>query len=394
MAAAGVPAAHMSTGLRVALACVLLFATVRAAEPPVSPHGEAREEADEAAQRNEARERPERTGQDRDEDQDKGATRTQAADRQAAGNPPGAPENSAGTGDEGDAQQPGGRLTLTAAQQEAVGIRVERAQHLSSAAAVDGYATVLDPVALVTDAGRIESTRAAAAAAAADAARQQTLYRDGERASLKAVQGAEAQAAESNAQAQAALLSFRQQWGPLASWSTAQRAALIDALGSGRSLVLRADVPGRHLGTQLSPDALLEVDGAHVAARVLGALPRTDVATQSSGWLLLVERAPAGLGAGARTAVHLKSGVQSGLLVPAAALVYAEEGACVYRRIAGQQKDTFSYESVKVHPLVRVGAGWVIDGLGPGDQVVVQGVGVLWSLEGIASFSAAEEDHD
>jgi hypothetical protein len=43
---------------------------------------------------------------------------------------------------------------------------------------------------------------------------------------------------------------------------------------------------------------------------------------------------------------------------------------------------------------VRVGDGWLVSGLGGGDSVVVQGAGVLWSLEGISTFSAAEEEHD
>jgi hypothetical protein len=41
-----------------------------------------------------------------------------------------------------------------------------------------------------------------------------------------------------------------------------------------------------------------------------------------------------------------------------------------------------------------VGPAWLVDGLERADQVVVQGAGVLWSLQGIASFSAAEEEHD
>lgn len=58
------------------------------------------------------------------------------------------------------------------------------------------------------------------------------------------------------------------------------------------------------------------------------------------------------------------------------------------------QPGAFHYESVAVKPLVRVGAAWLVQGLAHGDEVVVQGAGVLWSLQGIAGFSAAEEEHD
>ena len=82
------------------------------------------------------------------------------------------------------------------------------------------------------------------------------------------------------------------------------------------------------------------------------------------------------------------------MLVPASALIYGQSGAYVYRRIAGDKPDTFSYESVAVRPLSRVGDAWLVTGLARADQIVVQGAGVLWSLQGISSFSAAEEDHD
>ncbi len=43
---------------------------------------------------------------------------------------------------------------------------------------------------------------------------------------------------------------------------------------------------------------------------------------------------------------------------------------------------------------MRLGEAWLVDGLGRADSIVVQGAGVLWSLQGISTFSAAEEEHD
>jgi hypothetical protein len=80
-------------------------------------------------------------------------------------------------------------------------------------------------------------------------------------------------------------------------------------------------------------------------------------------------------------------------LVPASALLYAAEGTYVYRQVhAGE--DTFAYTAVTVKPLARMGSAWLVEGLARTDAVVVQGAGVLWSLQGISSFSAAEEEHD
>jgi hypothetical protein len=329
---------------------------------------------------------------ERDENRERNPARRDESTRAPQGKPDKADQD-----DKEDAEEknePAGKLALTAAQQEAVGIRIEAPRPLSSAPGIDAYGTVLDPLALLTDAQRIETTRAAAAAASADAARQQSLYRDGAQASLKAVQSSQAQSIEANAQTQTAVLVFRQQWGPLADWSAAQRGALLSALTHGQRLLLRADVPGRRLGGAIAREALVQVDGAEVVAHVLGALPRSDAQSQSAGWLLEIERAPAGFGPGARAPVRLQLSAARGMLVPATALIYAEQGTYVYRRITGDKLDTFRYESVAVRPLTRLGDAWLVDGLARTDQIVVQGAGVLWSLQGISSFSAAEEEHD
>jgi hypothetical protein len=386
----------------------LLLGAVGAAQSPppqatAPPQEHGREDADEAQTRNEARSRPTRAADARDDDDKTDVERNSTARPEATAPAQLAPlrkdkdkDKDKDDDDNGgaDRNEESGKLSLTASQQEAVGIRLETPQQFTSAPEIDAYATVLDPLALLTDSERIESTRAAAEAASADATRQGNLYRDGAQASLKAVQASRAQSVEASAQAQAALLNFRQQWGPLASLSETQRRALLEALGGGRRLLLRAEVPGRHFGGAIAPDALIEVDGVHVTARVLGPLPRTDAQSQSAGWLLEVDRAPEGFGPGARAAARLKPGLEHGLLVPAAALVYSQAGTYVYRRVPAEKRDSFAYESVAVKPLTRIGQAWLVQGLGREDQVVVQGAGVLWSLQGIASFSAAEEEHD
>jgi len=283
-------------------------------------------------------------------------------------------------------------LALTAAQQDAVGIRIDHPLPLRGAPPIAAYGTVLDPGLLVADAGRVASTQAAAQAAGADAARVERLYHDDAQASLKTLQAAQAQSVEAEAQARAAAMSFRLQWGPLADLAPAQRRALLESLSHGQQVLLRADVPGYSIGGALEPRALVTVDGMNVAARVLGPMPRSQA--QSAGWLLTVEHGPPGLGPGTRAAVELRGAAAvAGLLVPAAALLYAEQGAYVYRQERAAA-DTFHYQPVPVKPLARVGTAWLVTGLSRADPIVVQGAGVLWSLQGISSFSAAEEEHD
>jgi multidrug efflux pump subunit AcrA (membrane-fusion protein) len=285
-------------------------------------------------------------------------------------------------------------LSLTAAQQDAVGIRSERALPLSAAPPIDGYVSVLDPAELVTDLGHMESSEAIAAAAVAEAARTQRLYHEEAQASLKASQAAQAQATEAEAQARAASISFRLQWGPVAQLGSEARHKLVEDLTAGRTVLLRADVPGQHLGMRIEPRALVEVDGINVAVEVLGPLPRTSGSSQSAGWLLEIAHAPSGLGPGMRGLAHLRSAADlRGLLIPASAILYSADGAYVYRQEPGGGAAS-RYTAVPVRLLTRVGSAWLVGGLTNTDTVVTQGAGVLWSLQGISSFSAAEEDHD
>jgi hypothetical protein len=289
----------------------------------------------------------------------------------------------------------GAPLALSAAQQEAVGLTLAHPVNGVGPREIDAYGLVLDPVELVTDFGRLASTRSAARNAAAEARRVEGLYHHDANASLRALQVAEAAEVDSQAQAQAAAATFALQWGPVAAWPDAQRDTLIAALAAGRSLLVRADVPGQHaLGTMPSK-ALLLVDGMGVTARVLGPLPRTTPDLQSAGWLLEVEHAPAGLGPGARLRVTLEGAAVAGVLVPTAALLYGDAGPYIYRQSRTKTGDgKKQYQPVMVKLLAPVGEGWLVGGLEDDDSIVVHGAGVLWSLQGLGSFSAAEEDHD
>ena len=64
-------------------------------------------------------------------------------------------------------------------------------------------------------------------------------------------------------------------------------------------------------------------------------------------------------------------------------------------KLHGKSADgKFQYAPANVKLLAPEGDGWLVDGLVGADTIVVHGAGVLWSLEGLGSFSAAEEEHD
>ena len=293
------------------------------------------------------------------------------------------------------ARAPGAALALTSAQQEAVGVAVSHPVKGAGPRQIEAYGLVLDPVELVTDVGRLAGSRSAARNAAADAGRVEGLYKNGANASLKALQLAQASEIESQATADAAAATFFQQWGPVAALPEREREVLITSLSEGRAVLVRADVPGRHALGAMPSKALLSVDGIGVAARLLGPVARTTPDLQSAGWLLEVDHPPSGLGPGARLRVTLAGADVAGLLIPTAALLYSDDGAYVYRQKTATSRDgktEFAPATVKL--LTPVGDAWLVSGLADADNIVVHGAGVLWSLQGLGSFSAAEEEHD
>jgi hypothetical protein len=270
---------------------------------------------------------------------------------------------------------------LGAEQQRAVGIIIAGAPAITLPQRTEAYGQVLDPSRLVADAGRLESSRAAASAAAAETARLDKLYR-GADTSLKALQVAEAAQIAARARARAAQAGFWLRWGPLARLPAAPRAALIKQLAAGRQLLLRAVLPGRHsLGT-MPREALVDVDGIRVPAQVLGPLPQASARIQSVGLLLRISHPPAGLGPGAQLPVVLEGRARSGQMVPDGALLYSRAGAYVYEAKSKGGETLFAPRPVTV--LQPVGKGWLVSGLRANERIVVQGAGVLWSLQGLS----------
>jgi hypothetical protein len=284
---------------------------------------------------------------------------------------------------------------LDAEQQGAVGIVVAHPRNAKPPQQVQAYGVVLDPSLLVGDAGQLEVARAAERAANADVARLQALYRGEAGASLKVLQAAQSEQVHAHAQADAAATTFALHWGGLAKLSNAQRQELIDAVAIGKRLLVRADLLGRQSFGTLPTAARLDVDGISVNARVLGAMSQSNTELQGAGVLLQVDAAPAGFGPGARVPVTLEGEARSGVLIPASALVYAEDGSHVYKQLAEKTKDgKLQYAVAKVTLLQPQGDAWLVSGLDDDDLVVVHGAGVLWSLQGIGATSAGDDDDD
>jgi hypothetical protein len=251
---------------------------------------------------------------------------------------------------------------------------------------------VLDATTLISDLGDATAAAAAEQSASAELARLRALHEGGAGASLKMLEAAQAEQAKAQAQAQIAAARFALNWAPLAAMPSGARQKVIEASTGGRSLLLRADLAGRHTLGALPDKALLDVDGIQVPGRVLGVLRQT-TELQSVGLLVEVTNVPAGLGPGARVPVALFLAARTGLLVPRDAVLYDENGAYVYKqskKAAGTEKA--AYAPVKVTLLQPYGEGWLVTGVDDDDDIVVHGSGVLWSLEGVGAHAVDDDD--
>lgn len=281
---------------------------------------------------------------------------------------------------------------LTIEQQHAVGIVVAHPLPTKIPERIESLGLVLDPTTLVSDMGDMASAGVAERSAQAEVARLQGLYGDGAGASLKMLQAAKAEEAKAAAQSRLTVARFTQHWGPLTNLPPAKREKFLEAVAQGQSLLLRADMPGRHSVGSLPDTAQLDVDGIQVPGSVLGVTRQADE-TQSVGLLIGVENAPAGLGPGARVPVALMMAKRSGLLLPRDAVLYDEQGAYVFKQVTGKNDHGKAlYTRLNVKLLLGQGDRWLVDGVDDDDYIVVAGAGVPWSLQGADGLVADNDD--
>jgi len=294
--------------------------------------------------------------------------------------------------DSAGAAQQSALPALDQEQQRAAGIVVAHPLAVKTPERIDALGLVLDPTSLVSDVGDMTAAAAAEQAASAELTRLRSLYGGGAGASLKMLEAAQAEQVKLHAESQSATSRYTLHWGPVAALPAPERRKLLDASADGRSLLLRADLPGRHSLGALPRNALLDVDGVQVPGRVLGVL-RQSTELQSVGLLIEVKNAPAGFGPGARVPVSLLSAPRASLMLPRDAVLYDENGAYVYKQLGPSPRDAKTrYAPVKVRLLLAYGDGWLVEGVDDDDNVVVHGAGILWSLQGVGGHAVDDDD--
>lgn len=285
----------------------------------------------------------------------------------------------AATPDADDEDRGGDALVLTPAQVEAIGLRVAAPVAAAPSRRIAAYGRVLDSSQPIAAFAAADGQRAAERAARLERDRLRGLHADGAAAALRRVEAADAELAAAQAARAVADAALVAQWTPLARLDETARQALLARLRDGRSVLIRADLPGRQRLAVLPERAQVRVDGVEHAAQVLGALRNGETALPA----LLLELALDGLGAGVALAVTLDGGPLAGFLLPQAALLYDEHGAHVYcEDNAATGATERRYRRRAVEPLMPAGAAYLVRGVDGDDRVVVHGLGLLWSMQG------------
>ncbi|MBV1692581.1 hypothetical protein KRR38_34355 [Novosphingobium sp. G106] len=267
-----------------------------------------------------------------------------------------------------------------------------------AAATVPVFATVVD-TARLTDlanawavgAAQVSAAQARASASKASLARTRLLYADAQNASLAQLQAAQATYAADQAganaahvQAETALASARQEFGP----ALRPGSALVDAIVSRRSLLLQVALPP-DAGTP-PPTLIVEGDGGvRVPARLVGAAARADPRVPGRGAYYVVP-GTSGLVPGMSVTAQLATGANSqGTTIAAAAVVNWQGKTWIYRR-----RPDGAFVRVPVSTEQRDAAGnYIVHDLPPGTRAAIQGAQLLLSEE-LRSQAPTESDGD
>lgn len=170
-------------------------------------------------------------------------------------------------------------VTLSPAAVEAAGIETAVVRAVRLRDFVTGYSRALDPAPLLAIVRDHETAQAALTASQRERDRLRALYAADENVSARAVEVAEAEVARDAAAEAAARDRLRWEWGP-AFADEAWLGELVVRLRAGESGLVRVDlVAGERVETEPETIAL---EGADVAARVIGAAPQADAQLQGA----------------------------------------------------------------------------------------------------------------
>ena len=264
--------------------------------------------------------------------------------------------------------------------QRLIGLQTAALEASTQSPAVKAYGRVLDPSPLLVLASDIAMDRATLAASSKEYQRLKTLFGQGQNASAKALESAQAAMQHDQIALQTAEVQLVAAWGK-SIVEQPDLAAFVESLAKLEGALVRLDLPAGDAVSEAPVGAQLVLPGtnAPLAARFLGRATTTDPQVQGEGFLFVATNAAARLAPGLALTgfLQLPGAPLHGVVVPNAAIVRAAERAWAYV----QTGDT-TFERRELALDQPVAGGWfVTSGLAPGDRLVVTGAQTLLSEE-------------
>jgi hypothetical protein len=287
---------------------------------------------------------------------------------------------------------PASGVTLSAEALALSAVRVAALQAATHVPMRQAFGQVVDTAPLFQAAatvaarrGELETARASLAATSAELERVRALHDQGENASLRSLEAAQAaqrsdevRVAASQAQLSSGWSELRQSWGPvITGWLQEGSPELQELADSSQRLVL-VTLTGGDAAVAAPAEVAVTAGGRTLPARLVSPAPRTDPALQGPSLFYRVADGGGALFAGLNVAVAVPDGeARAGVLVPEGAVVRWSGVRWVYR-----QSGAGHFERVAVGEADPVAGGlFVATGLAAGDQVAVAGAAVLLSQE-------------
>lgn len=270
-------------------------------------------------------------------------------------------------------------ITLDAAAQARVGVKVQMLVAVQLAPEIKGFGRIVDPAPLATAIADLISTEAAFAASGPEFDRLKKLTEQGN-TSARALQSAEAAARRDELLAWAARAKLMLNWGKGVAEQN-DLAAFAKSLAALETILVRVDLPaGQTLANSPGSVRLVGLsDEKNLGeAEFFGLVPGVDPLTQSQGILFLAKQNPQ-LVPNAAVAGYIKTGGEplSGVVVPRDAVLRHDRKVWVYVQI---EKDEFTRREIVLERAHD--NGWfLISGAKVDDKVVTVGAQQLLSEE-------------
>jgi hypothetical protein len=270
-------------------------------------------------------------------------------------------------------------VSLDQDRQKLIGLKTAAIQAFSLAPEIKAYGRVLDPQPLVGLTADIASARASLDASEKEYNRSKSLFDDGQNASAKALQVAEAALKHDQIAFQTAKAQLVVTWGKAIA-DHPNQAGFVQELSSHEIALVQLDLPTGQLAAQEPTSARLVAPAGEVTQTgFLGRATTTDHQVQGEGFLFIATNSSGSLTPGLALTGFLQLRGESlrGVIIPDAAIVRWAGVAWAYAQTG---ETNFTRREIILDQPTE--SGWfVTNGVAPDERVVVIGAQALLSEE-------------